>query len=630
MGTETGEGLRGRERGAFALLLAASVAIALAAIFAFDYLPTHDGPQHIYAIHAKQHLGDPGNGYARFLEAGRPLTAQGFAAIFGPFDQVLSWRDAYRAALACMLLAWIFGAAVLAHVLSPQRVWLGLALGGAGFSWSLYMGFFSFYVATAFGLWVLAFAAACDFDRATSRAGLAALLLVQGWLHIFPAALTGAVALLLCVAKSAPDARLRTLLRAVPVGLPLALLALLIVMGRGEQTELLGRDASSWQSQWTGIALGAKALLGGPAWRAFGLPLLAAALLATALLRMRARLSPCDGVLIAAGVVAAVAGFAAPLHLIGWDFFSLRFLPLALACSLLAFPLEGVDERTRGFVATVCAIVALANPLWAFDYNRELDRVAKPALQALDLPLERSGPRLAVVMDPGLAAVDDPASTAMPFAVPLLNLGQLYATAQGGFPADTFAISPATHQVLIRDDAPAFPPYPDRSFVFSLAREEAEGERSDVREKFASYAASFGAGFEDVVWFGRPEDHALLEARGFTFDHREGGLAIARFMGCPLTVDFGDPPRRELEIELGWFPLLESSGRQRVAASASGPVELIGAPCGPVWLRVRTAGEVHAGASTRSGACRGADAEGRVVLRDTRATPNVRCELDAG
>ncbi len=622
--------LAGAERAAFAATLAAVVGIALAAIFSVDYLPTHDGPQHIYTVHAKQHLDAPGTGYGRFLEAGHPLTAWGFAAVFGPFDRVMSWQAAYRTALAVMVLGWIFGAIVLAHTLGARRVWLGLALASASYSWTLYMGFFSFYIATAFGLWVLAFTVGSPLSSLRSRGILTALLLVQGALHIFPAILTAAVALVVWIAKTAPERRRHTLAAAIACGAPVGLLALAIVLGRDEQTTLLGRSTETWASQWSGIALGAKTLLGGPAWRAYGLGLLALGLAATALLRMRGAMNARDAVLLAAGASAAAAGFLLPLHLIGWDFFSVRFLPLALVALLLAFPLERVSGRSRTALALLCAGIAFSNQLWALDYNRELDRFAAPALRAIDAPLERSGPRLAVVMDPGLDAVVSPEDSVMPFAVPLLNLGQLYATAQGGFPADTFAISPATHQVLIRKDAPPFPPYPDRTFAIALARETAQAQQ-EARAKFASFAASFGTGFEDIVWFGTAEDHALLEARGFVFDHREGRLAIARFRGCPLSLELDRPPGgastpgATLGVELGWYPLLEASQHHLLDTSNHSRIDFRGAPCGPVWLRVRDADGLHAGGAS----CRGADAEGRLVLRDTRDTPTVRCQLEA-
>ena len=63
------------------LVLCLLAAMSLAAIWSIDYLPTHDGPQHIYTVHAANHLAEPDNGYGRFLEAGHPISAMGFVIV---------------------------------------------------------------------------------------------------------------------------------------------------------------------------------------------------------------------------------------------------------------------------------------------------------------------------------------------------------------------------------------------------------------------------------------------------------------------------------------------------------------------------------------------------------------------
>ena len=67
---------------ALAVLLAA---IALAAAGP-AYIPTHDGPQHVYAIHVANHLGDTERGWSDWFEIARPVTSLGFSALFGPLD----------------------------------------------------------------------------------------------------------------------------------------------------------------------------------------------------------------------------------------------------------------------------------------------------------------------------------------------------------------------------------------------------------------------------------------------------------------------------------------------------------------------------------------------------------------
>src|SRR5882672_4024333 len=114
---------------ALALLL---TAIALSAALP-SYIPTHDGPQHTYALHVANHLDDPARGWRDWFEIARPVTSRAFAALFGPLDVWLRWPIALRAALTALALFWAVAAWALARALHPQRVWLGIALGGAAF-----------------------------------------------------------------------------------------------------------------------------------------------------------------------------------------------------------------------------------------------------------------------------------------------------------------------------------------------------------------------------------------------------------------------------------------------------------------------------------------------------------------
>ncbi len=618
-------GLPRGEHRALVGAVCALCAIALVTIWSVDYLPTHDGPQHIFTVHAKQHLGDPSNGYARWLEVGHPITAHGFAPVFGPFDRWLPWRTAYRASLSVMLLGWILGAVAFARSLDSRRAWLGVALAAASFQWSLYMGLFSFYIATAFGLWVLAYVASRRRWSTRERVIAGGLLLAQALFHVFPALLTAAAASALVGSRTPPVRRPREALAMSLALLPTLAIAAAVALGSAQQTQLLGRSSEAWTYQWPGLWTLGKAMTGGPAWRAWAPTLLAIVLSAVALGRFRDRLRPGDWMLLLAGGTGLVCAITLPLHLAGWDFFSVRFLPFALTCLLLAFPLEALTPRTRRGFAGGCVALAIASHLWALDYNRELDRRSAPALRGLETTVARSGPRLAVVMDPYLGRPLDDREAPMPFVVPLLNLGQLYATEQGGLPADTFAISPTTHQVLIRSDAPPFPPYPDRSFAIALRKDPSP----ELRRKLTAYVASYAAGFEDVILFGQAHDGERLLERGFEATYRADGLLLARFRGCPLAVEVDDvrhPSAADTRIELGWYPLLEVAQQHVLSADAATRLDFDRAPCGPVWLRVtRTSASPTEREAPRT--CRGADASGRLVLRDSRATPVVRCDL---
>src|SRR3954451_8566113 len=88
-----------------ALTIAASVAAVLA-IWCVDYLPTHDGPQHLLLGHLENHFDDPGAGWARYLTPSTQVTAFGFLFVFAPLEQLFSWRTALRLTLSIDVLVW--------------------------------------------------------------------------------------------------------------------------------------------------------------------------------------------------------------------------------------------------------------------------------------------------------------------------------------------------------------------------------------------------------------------------------------------------------------------------------------------------------------------------------------------
>jgi hypothetical protein len=319
---------------------------------------------------------------------------------------------------------------------------------------------------------------------------------------------------------------------------------------------------------------------------------------------------------------------------------------MALCCLMLVLPLERLGSPGwYGAAAAALVALALASTLWAVGYNRELGARSAPALAGLEADLRRSGARLPMVMDPLLGRPLADADARVPYAVPLLNLGQIYATEQGGMPAHTFAVSRPTHHVLLRDDPPRrFPAYPSRTYPLLLAREGA-GAGTPLRRKLTTFVASHGVEFEDVILWGLPADAELLLERGYVADWRRDGLMLAHFEGCPvrLAIETGSAGAQDARVpdaylvELGWYPLLEVARRYQVRRRSEGEAEsgaaqhplqlpLHGSPCGPVWIRVSAVAD-RRGAPEQEWGCRGADAEGRLVVRDTRATPELRCSL---
>ena len=73
----------------------------VAASFAAPYLPTHDGPQHLYLAHIGKHYSERGSLYAEVYRPTKSMTALGFSLVYGPLLEVMSWRRALQTTLGC-------------------------------------------------------------------------------------------------------------------------------------------------------------------------------------------------------------------------------------------------------------------------------------------------------------------------------------------------------------------------------------------------------------------------------------------------------------------------------------------------------------------------------------------------
>ena len=608
-------------------LRAAQVALLaglVLAVVSVPYLPTNDGPQHIFTLHATNHLEAPDRGWSQWLEPHQPLSSRGFATVFTPLDLLLSWRAATRVALAVMVAVWAAGAFALARAIHPGRGWLGVAVAAAALQWALYMGFFNFYLASGFGLFVLAIAFRGAPETPARLTVLALMLLVQALFHLVAAALTGLVLVVLALVRSGPGRRSADLLRVALVGAPAAVIALAATAVRvtsGMQVEVDANvGGTGLLSPWWTLA---RCFTGGPAWRAW--PLTLAALISIGLglgLRRRNRSAADRALLIAGGALFAAAALL-PLHLPSWHFFSVRFLPLGIPLLVLALPVESLPPLARRGVSLACLVFAGTAALWAAAHHRDLAARSAPALAGLESGISRQGPRLPIVLDPLLGRTVEDAKADMPFTAPFLNLGKLYAAEQGGMVPHTFASDPSIHAALLTEEGKRrLPPAADPRFVLRARVPGNEGDLA-LREAVTVYLAAHGTRYEDVILAGRPEDADHLEWLGFEPDWRENGLLIARFRGCPLTVHFPDASSLpdDMVLEVGWYPALGVTHRYSLARAPLAPDGSRTLPlrqsCGGLWLRL----------AHPSLACEGADGEGRLVVTSTRQQPEIHCRV---
>ncbi len=565
------------ERRWFWATAAALSCLVVGAIWCVDYIPTNDGPQHLFLAYASQHLGDADKGYGRYLEPGAPLTSLGFHTLYGAALRLWEWRPALRVTLSIMALGWAWSVVALAA--SLRRPWLGI-LGFAGaFQWSFYMGFFSFYIAMAFGFTLLAVAGWRPHWRPIERVALSGLLLCTTMCHTVVGAIMGAALTLEVVLRRRA---LGDVLLLALMGLPS--LAILLLAPAGPAS----LDFDLWPEPWaTHLTFVARTSIAGPAWRCW--PAVAWAGLGLVLWARESRHQrvPHAAALWLVGLACLLVAIAGPVNLRNWQFFSMRFGPIAIVLLAVLTPIERLTSATtRAGAVVVMTLYAATSIGWAAAYNRELVAGSADVLAGLDAPVRREGPRLDLVMT--IQPMSWPQQDRpIPYLIPFWNIGPLFAVAQGGVPPRIFAWPGGTPLMWRRQPQTPYPLHP----TFFPAEDLASPEKRDDRALYTSNVLSsltFVHEYEDVIFHGNPEDLLLLRQRGFTFDFHRGGFALARFAGCPVTIEIEPEPDADSPktITAHWSPTAPPAVSFTLPSGAPSVIEIPHSPCGELWVRV--------------------------------------------
>lgn len=599
----------------FTVALLLSV-LAGAAVLVPPYLPTNDGPEHVFSSHAAQRLDDPSLGYGKHLKLGTTFSQAGFGHLLALFEAFLPWRLALRVVLAFMVLLWAWGVVTLAAaVAGRRRLWLGLVGFAAAVQWVLYMGFFPFYLSSGFGLYVLALAFMRDRWDLRWRLLLSAALTIQTFLHPVPA-LSSVVVLGAVVVTRTPMRQLageaaRLALMVLPVGL-------VVLASTGPAP---GNASGFWLMPAGERALLAmKMFVSGPLWRWAPLPAAAVTGAALCLVHKCWRKERKQGALLLAGLLFALLATQAPYHIPNWNFFHMRFSPLAVVLLVLLLPVERWSRPLRVAGLGLLLTYAAASNAWALGYNLRLYRASEDLLSGLDVPLRRSGVRLPLIIEPRAGEPQAFLERAIPACLANWNTGALYAVAQGGVPAFGFAESETLHELVWRWPVGQGlrPPRPARGFEHWLSEPALlalPGGRKAAVTRLLAYAPYY----EDVIFYGRPEEVAWLHERRFDIDYEKAGLAIARFHACPATlaVEPGPAGHHAAFVEFGWTPASQPAQSLRLpampGAHTAREIPFV-SPCGDVWFRVFFDENGDGARSTGDTACVEADPTGGLGL----------------
>lgn len=614
----------------------ASLAL-LAVVWCVDYLPTHDGPQHIFGSYLNNHLDDAAKNYAAYFRPGGAVTGLGFSIFFSSLEVLLPWRIALGVTLSVVLLGWAWGFFFLCRTLEPRRWPIGLLGFVCAPQWALYMGMFSYVASSALVFHVLAVALRRWPWTWKERLFVGALLTIQAVFHVFGAQVSGLLLGAVVLARATPEERWRELGWLLALSIPTLLVGWLAAdIGATRVNPAHVATAVDLLSLSDHFQLPAALFFGGPWWRRW--PLVLASLLASAIAAAQARREDVPRertALLAASALLLVVAIAAPVHLSRWDYFSPRFLPFALMLPLALVPLErlaGLDATSRRALAAAGVVFLGANFAWLVAYNRDVRVRAGDALAGAAAPLHRTGARLPIVLDPNVGLAATSLSAAMPYAFPIRNVGALYALEQGGVVPYLFASEPRVHEHVIRRDKNlGLPLVPDRAYI-SPIYEEATPDPAE-RRVILEYMASFGSRYEDVILSGTRDDGDELLARGFAEDWRRGGVVVARFEGCPTRLRVRSPEviQHPVQIAYGWYPSMEAHWAQLFAKpsppSSELAMDLPEAPCGDVWVRVVYDRDESGAVSGGDYACERAAPDGVVLMRLQKGPSTVDCEL---
>jgi len=599
------------------LFVVASVPL-LVALWCAPVLPTHDGPKHLYASHVRFHIADPA--FASGFEPAYPPTSIGFTLLYGVLEWVFTWRVAYGLAWTAVVLATPVAIYQLARAFDAKRAPLCL-LGVAGaVHWSVQMGFANYVPSVGLGLLTVGIGVAKETWSVRRELLIYALLSITCLFHPVGAQLA-AIGLFIFRALGSSRGRAIRELGALTIGctpaLAITLLsrdALVDLTAKGVIRPAIAEPLTLLERLHNFTTT----FLCGPLWRSAPLLVFGALGIAFAVAALSRTMRPRSvdrrtiTVLAIAGVTLTLA-LSTPLHGGSWEFMQPRFIPPAVFAALALLPLERLAPRARALATGTFFLCAVSSNVWVIDQHLRFAAKHEDAFSGLGVGEHRPGRTLLPVIareETGHTFQTD-GTRSTPYAAFIFNLGQIYAVDREAVTPYSFSFLPNIHPIHYVGQM-GRTPRRDYGEFFT------EGADPVVRERELVRLATFGTGFDDLLFYGSEEDVARLVALGYRPETRQGGFMIAQLVGCPLevTVDAGSAGG---ELELGWVPADRIVHTFALEPGGSRRFQVDHGSCGKMWLRWSPA---EAGDAA---VCRGADANSNLLLE--AGTSAAHCEV---
>lgn len=581
------------------------LAVALA-LLVVPYLPTHDGPQHIYAAWFLNHAGGAAAPLSAWLTPNAErVTSMGFDLAFRPLEAVVGWKLATQLTLAVTAVLWLGGwFRLIAAATDGRGHPLAYLVAPTALPWMLYMGYFNYLAGlAAFGwaLWLTRGVLTQDGRARWLRLGaLTALMAVTSVAHSFAASLIGLFVAFGVVAHAAlrrqPAAVLWFALPALPV-------LALVVSTLGGVANLDEAMRTMPIAQRVALAAGtlAPGALGGGA---LAVPTGALWLLLGAAGGVFAAARAPEPVLRGWGAAAALAVLVhtfAPFDIPGWQAFGPRWgVPgVAAGIALAAITLAQQPPPQRAVRLGLAALAFVLVARSALDHHAVWTECGAPYAEAYAQPgvadVIPAGGTLGGLTLTACAADLAPrypltrfnANAEIPTAIAAVALPDVYT---GYAAVHAFSVTERPRPATVSDWAALdYGAFEDRG---TLAGPPNQQPRAWLEVN--AYLASSAARRDATLTTGPIEAVQELSSRGFRVTPA-GDIAVLTFEGCLARLQ--PPPPAPVTVHAAFFP--DDTLLPMAAAPTNAPPGVIRTPCGPaslqVWHDANANGELDTG-----------------------------------
>jgi hypothetical protein len=561
--------MNNRLRIAGVLEMALGLVLSLGIVWAVTrvpYLPSNDGPQHSFVAYVRNHLDEPR--WAERYVANNPRTSNGYVQVVRLLEPHVGLDAAHQMFIIGMLLSWSWAWFVFLRRMIGAGSFIPLVAFGAAFQWTLWIGLYPFFLASALTPVVLALVLATPSMRGRSSLSsfmLAALLLVvQAWLHSFAAVLTGGLWVALRVAQGTT---LRELVQIAVAGLPSAL----YVLDFSRSAPMLAAPGETyWDFSYNLYETLLEFFLPGPFLQG-GLFLCLAGL---------AVLGRPNRPIFAVGLMLVAAGTLLPAAWSGWELVRPRLVApgyLLMCAGYFAAP-----ALARRGAAVLVGIFVVVRIFWAGGFHRHLHEELAPlrdGVAGLELDgrtwvyLQTQGPPYSPIF-----AVQA-GSTAF-------HLAQQLAPSIGGEPYYSHTADPSLHHIIRKtpEHVRWLGPIP-RPTDLHAAWWDTPVRQRELRISTTLANVTF---VDDVVLHGLPGDGDVMAELGYKVrllrrDEENGSSTFVGTFGdgCSLRVRVEGPPR-DAVLSIGFGTSL--APRDVMIVRGGNTVQIDGLPCGPNWI----------------------------------------------